>query len=237
MAVFLAIVFLALLPATAVGADVHVVDLQRASPVSEYSGTAVVSAYDRASATYHLSVVQGGQLRPLPVAPSPVGFDADIGPDSDGRPAIVFARCADPIQRTGCDVYLVALSGPLAGREQRLSGVSTSGSEYAPTLWRGRIAFARSSRARDPIVYTRMLGQPASIPSKRQPGAVPTRRCEVRYEPGDCTTRARRVVALELSGDLLAIEVGYTVENQVGHSTTRSGSPTIVVARSGGWRS
>lgn len=197
MPVLIALVMVLLLPAGAGAAETTIVYLARPSPVSEYAGTAVVSAWDATTASYHLSVVHDGRLTRPRVDPSPREFDADIGPDVKGRPTVVFSRCANVLQRTGCDVHLVTLTGPRAGRVREPAGVNTRASEYAPTLWRGRLAFARSAAGRDPVVLVKDLTR--SSRSVRVRGAIPTRRCEVTFlERSDCTTRGRQIDDLEL---------------------------------------
>jgi hypothetical protein len=72
-------------------------------------------------------------------------------------------------------------------------GASTAdGNEFAPTLWKGRIAFARKVQGRKlPRVLLRDLRAPRSRPSRRLPSITRS-------------TRTRGILELELSGRHLA---------------------------------
>ena len=79
-----------------------------------------------------------------------------------------------------------------------------------PTLWHGRIAWAREYGSGDDanaVVYTKTLTAPRSQPSKRVPGVPQTRCGDVDKVCGPTTHR--HVGALELSGDNLAVTVDY----------------------------
>ena len=84
-----------------------------------------------------------------------VPFDADLGPDSRGRPVIVYSRCRrDPSGTTdmglpayaggdGCDIYQYDIASRI---ERRVRGLSLrAASEFLPSIWRGGIAFFRRS--------------------------------------------------------------------------------------------
>jgi len=181
--------------------------------VREYAGTIVFSQFDAASARWSLAVRRAGATQPelLPVAPSPTPFDADIGPDSRGRPAVIYQRCGgSPQVPTGCDLFVFSLAGASGERAVRNAN-DPHNDDVHPTLWRGRIAWTRTYRTgpneSNPIVYTKTLTAPRSRPSTRLPG-VPRRRC------GDFSrvcglTTDRRVEALELWGANLAMTVAY----------------------------
>src|SRR4051812_37025041 len=125
----------------------------RPTPVSAYAGRLVWSAYDPATGTFRLTETHGTPAGPqtttLPVAPRTVPFDADVGPDADGAPTVVYSRCATeprpggvelpgaaglPVWATGrgCDVFRYRLG---AAGETRDDTVSTrAASEFLPTL-------------------------------------------------------------------------------------------------------
>jgi hypothetical protein len=181
--------------------------------VREYAGTIVFSQFDAASASWSLAVrrVGAAQAERLPVASSPTPFEADIGPDSRGRPAVIYQRCAGTRQvPTGCDLFVFSLDGASGERAVRNAN-DPHNDDVQPTLWRGRIAWTREYSSNpnesNPIVYTKTLTAPRSRPSTRLPG-VPRRRC------GDFSrvcgpTTGRRVEALELWGKNLAMTVAY----------------------------
>lgn len=87
------------------------------------------------------------------IATRPVPFDADVGPDSNGRAAVVYSRCRRETSvvstfsslpqwrfARGCDLYRLSL---ISGQEQRLTQFSRlRTSETLPTLWRSNVAFA-----------------------------------------------------------------------------------------------
>src|SRR3954465_5043794 len=80
-----------------------------ATPVKEFQGNLVFSQFDRTANRWFLTVrpagpTAAGGVPPagragaaaperLPVASSGRPFDADIGPDSSGRPELVYQRC------------------------------------------------------------------------------------------------------------------------------------------------
>ena len=163
--------------------------------VREYQGTIVFSQYDPATKEWRLMTRREGTgPLPVPVRPSERPFDADIGPDSNGRPQLIYTRCDET-----CDLFVYSLANATGERAVRNAN-DPEHNDVRPTLWRGRIAWARiygEQIDRKVIVYTKELTAPRSRPSTRLPG-VPSR-----------GTTARSVDALELWGDNLAQVVGY----------------------------
>lgn len=214
-----AVAVLAVLPASAGAADRTIAPLAAPTPVRAWNGVAVLSVYDGETKTYRLATsVDEGPLEALPVAPAAAPFDADVGPDSAGHAAIVYARCATVGNPTfskpasGCDLYRYSLA---TRREDAIRNAnSVEGSEAAPTIWKGRIAWARTYARGNPVVYTRALTASHAVRSDRLPG-VPQRRCE---SPGPCarTTYDGRVDELELYGRRLALNVTYFHKNMGG---------------------
>ncbi len=166
------------LPAAPVrAADTVVAQLLRPTAVAGFAGIEAFSAFD--GTVYHLLIRRAGVLQAPPVAPSRAPFDVDVGPDTAGRPQLVYTRCSveKPIisegrnESRGCDLVVFSLAG--GGVERPVRNANTTANEFAPTLWRGRIVFARAPRTRArPVVYTRMLTDPRSRRSKRLPGVV-----------------------------------------------------------------
>lgn len=139
---------LALAPSTANADDVlATLPPPQYSRLSAYAGHVVWSQYV-SPGIYVLMRWHAGRVDRLPVRSRKVPFDLDLGPDARGRAAAVYSRCADdnealPDRR--CDVYQLSLT---TGRERRLRRISTSrASEYAPTIWRGNIAYASAARS------------------------------------------------------------------------------------------
>jgi hypothetical protein len=190
--------------------------------VREYQGIIVFSqfdgSYDPASGQYRLAIRRPGSATRelLPVAPSDRPFDADIGPDSNGRPQLIYTRCGET-----CDLFVYSLANQTGERAVRNAN-DPEHNDVNPTLWRGRIAWARiygEQIDRKVVVYTKKLTAPRSQPSTRLPG-VPERRCGD-VETAICgPTNGRSVDALELWGDNLAQVVGYQCRGCSGTSQT-----------------
>jgi hypothetical protein len=184
--------------------------LARPSPVSAWRGIAVWSAYDEAGGAYRLMVADGDAVGPLPVDPSPVPFDADVGPDSSGDPAVAYSRCGGspepPTDRPAadCDLFILGLRDDRG--ERPIRNANSAGSEFNPTLWRGNVAWVRTypGGAGEPFLYTRPLIAPRERRSERAPG-VP-----------DSAAGNLRVQELELYGRNLAVDSTYVVEGGAG---------------------
>ena len=182
-----------------------------ATAVREYRGTIAFSRYDAAAGHFRLAIRRPGAAPvDLPVAPADRTFDADIGPDSKGRPQLVYRRCDET-----CDLFVYSLAAGTGERPVRNAN-DPEHDDVTPTLWKGRIAWARiygEQRDRKVVVYTKSLTAPRSRPSTRLPG-VPERRCGVDRSCGP--TLGRSVDALELWGDNLAQTVSYTCRGCAG---------------------
>jgi hypothetical protein len=180
--------------------------------VRAYGGTIVFSAFNQAEHRWYLSVRMAGAkaAQRLRIAPSPVAFDADIGPDSHGRPELIYQRCAgSPSKPTGCDLFVYSLTGATGERPVRNAN-DPSHNDVSATLWRGRIAWTReygAGKNANPVIYTKTLTAPRAQPSRRLPGVPQTRCGDVEKLCGPTTYR--RVAALELWGDDLAVTVDY----------------------------
>ncbi|MGZ8795571.1 MAG: hypothetical protein ACXW0F_13160 [Gaiellaceae bacterium] len=183
-------------------ADTSIGTTTRPTPIRSWAGVAAFSIYDQRASGYRLAVSrQGGPPEILPVAAQATAFDLDVGPNTAGSPAIVYSRCASAGTRLrGCDLYRYSLS---AGRESKLVGPSTrNASETAPTIWGGRVAWARVPDAhptRVPRIYTRTLSARRSRRS-RQLASIPSHFCR----GGGCA-----IEELELRERRLAVNAGY----------------------------
>lgn len=199
---------IAAVAAPAASAETSIVDVDRPTEIRSFNGIAAFSVYDDQIDAYRLVVSRGGAApQALPVAPRPVPFDADVGPDSAGEPAIVYSRCErEAPSRRGCDLHRYSLT---RGVEALIANADDdTASEYNPTIWRGRVAWARSYDEREdanPVVYTRKLTAARARRSVRLPG-IPTRRCGVDYQ---CGPTDGDVAELELYGRWLALNVTY----------------------------
>jgi hypothetical protein len=88
-------------------------------------------------------VVMGASRVPADahVRSSSVPFDPDAGPIAHGRFYVVYTRCRLPASSRGCDIY----GYDVASRtERKITSVSTrESSEFAPSYYKGSIAFGR----------------------------------------------------------------------------------------------
>jgi hypothetical protein len=180
--------------------------------VREFAGAIVFSQLDSATNRWFLAVRRAGATAAerLPVPSSGRPFDADIGPDSTGRPELIYQRCSDPPGvPTSCDLFVFSLDGQTGERPVRNAN-DPDHNDTNPTIWRGRIAWARDYGAADapnPIVYTKALTAPRSRPSTRLPGVPQRRTGDVDRVSGP--TSGRTVQDLELWGENLALTVSY----------------------------
>lgn len=184
--------------------------VQRPTQVRDDAGRVLYSDFDAATARYRLVAHDGARELAVPVAPQPEPFDADIGTDTAGRPAVVVSICGRPAgadrRSGGCDLFVHRLG--TAGL-RAVTNANTPDSETSPTIFRGRIAFARTYRSgAGPIVYAKRLIAPRSRPSRRLPG-VPQRR-------QGKATQQRSVVALELAGESLGQSITYDFRGAAG---------------------
>ena len=148
----------AVLLVLAAAAPAHARDRERttivkaagAAGLATYRGVSVLSVRHRGR--YALAVVRGGRLRRLDVPTRAKPFDADVGPDTRGRPAIVFSQSGDLF------IHRLHLG--------RTDPVRTArGGGRHPTLWRARIAWVAGGAV---LTRNRLLSRAA--PSERVPG-------------------------------------------------------------------
>ena len=145
MRVLLSLIILLCMVAPAAAADEVLGPMPESPSLSAYGGWVVHSVVvEEKTQTQQLMAWHEGRSTPLDVAPA-AHFDFDVGPDARGRPTVVYSRCRQTGPRgnpAGCDLYAVRLGG---GRERRLGVSSARHSEFAPSIWRGSIAFGRLS--------------------------------------------------------------------------------------------
>lgn len=133
----------------------------RLTKVAGHDGLLAWSEWDADSERYSLIIKpEGEDPRRVDVPGRRLPFDVDVGPDREGRPALVYSRCrrepdtSDPrgaeasgtgllnySATSGCDIYLYS---PAEDEERELDDMSMeSASEFLPSLWKGNVAFAR----------------------------------------------------------------------------------------------
>lgn len=184
-----------------------VLPLDRSTEVREHAGIAMFSRWD--GSAYRLAVYRDGVLADLPqVPPQATRFDFDIGSNSKGEPQAIISRCVG-----SCDLYVLDLE---PGAELRpVRNANTRGhDERAPTVWRGRIAFARRYADED-VPYTKELIAPRSRPSDRL-AQLPNDRC-IAIDPPTCrAVEDARVSSLELWGRWVGQTWTYSVDSSPG---------------------
>lgn len=139
------------------------------TPVSAYGGVVAWSTLDPATGRYALTAAVDGVITRLPVKTRTVPFDVDLGRAASGGVVAAYSRCrvepgrqqlgnaliAHPDWSTGrgCRLYRYSFTG---GREVRLRRSGTA-SEFLPSIWRDRIAFATVRRGGHPRLWLRDL--------------------------------------------------------------------------------
>jgi len=116
-------------------ADTTIVPDPTAQNVTAYGTT---SAWSRKAAHgYHLVVAHGGIVVDAPVPASPTPYDPDLGPTKANGRALVYAR--------GGDLYRYDAG---AAAEQKLTALSSSANEVAPSFFKDTIVFSRTNGRR-----------------------------------------------------------------------------------------
>jgi hypothetical protein len=187
----LIVVLVALSAATPSRADFTLAKVARPTPVATWTDRRPVtfmawSEFDPTAGGYRLTVrhVHLNQTEPVPIAPRAVPFDVDLGPSRGGTVMATYSRCArEPTLQggaavlplwasgRGCDLYQFDFT---TGTETKLAASSARASEFLPSIWRGRVAFARVYERREgkrgiyPYLYTQRIDGKGS--SERQPG-------------------------------------------------------------------
>jgi hypothetical protein len=131
----LAAVALGTIGAGSAAADTPVAPDATAANVTAYGATAAWSR--KAADGYHLVVAQGSVVADAPVPPSPTPYDPDLGPTKANGRTIVYAR--------GGDLYRYDVG---ATAEQKLTALSSSAHETAPSYFKDTIVFSRTNGKR-----------------------------------------------------------------------------------------
>jgi hypothetical protein len=154
-----------------------------ATPISASRGWVVWSA--PTGAGWQLMAWHDGMVRALALAPRPAPFDADVGTDARGRAVVTFSRCtrtpsgiggagspAAGWTGRGCRVRVVDL---VSGRE-RAAGIprSRGDSDTSPSMWRGRVAFARHAPGHRDVEQVLLFDPKQHRVVTLPHGAVPT---------------------------------------------------------------
>lgn len=128
-------------------AESRVIDrVANTTAVSTYGGLSAWNRYDPATLRFQLVIHRANATTPIFKAPFGHVPEFDIGPDSTGRPTLVFSRCAPRDDSSAPGECRLSRYTPGNGQGvRRVKGVSRPGySEHSPSIWRDRIAFARS---------------------------------------------------------------------------------------------
>jgi hypothetical protein len=178
------------------------------------AGTNRLVAYDLA-----VPLLSGPQPKDVNVRTSSSPFDPDAGVLSTGRAVVVYTRCAG-VSGNGCDIYRTdGIS------ETKVKGASTSRcSEFAPSIWNGIIAFARSGSRRCNGLYLKGKG-PALRLDKRVPADTDIRgnRVAYLYTPGARQTVIRIITLSRQGGGSHVVVAGVRAEGE----RTRVTNPTF----------
>jgi len=157
-----------------------------AANLTAYRGDVLWSRRDPRTRRWSLMLWHAGALpRRLPVAARPTAFDADAGPGVDGRPVVVFSRCARDRRPAddgwrdarGCKIMALDLTDPTARPRAVPRTGGAAGSDTTPSAWRGHLAVARTTAdGRQRVVLLDRAGTrpPRRLPMPPAPASSPT---------------------------------------------------------------
>jgi hypothetical protein len=184
-----------------------------AAPVAQTSSEGALAAHggwvvwdDRVEGAHVLMALRDGVVTRLPVPARALPFDVDLGTDAAGRTVATYSRCVDVHARSGCAIFVLDLE---SGREEAARIPRPAGaSDTSPSMWRGRIAFARTPRGS--LVDRVLLWSPRTRRTTTLPRG-PVTKPELCKGGERCDTFPRDGVAtdLDLGGRVLA----YVWEN------------------------
>ncbi len=185
---------LMLVSPAAAGADVTISTDRTATNVSAHHGQLVWSRAG-SDGRSHLVRRVGGVNKDVPVRPKDGLFDPDTGTSRRGNQVIVYTRCAG-LSGIGCDVWRYNEG---TRKERKVGGAASERcSEFAPSVWIGTIAFARSGPGNCPGLYIVRRGRLKRLDS-RVPSQTDIRGRRVAYlytpagDPSDTTVRIRSI--------------------------------------------
>jgi hypothetical protein len=171
------LVLLAVLVPAALARDGAVSSDRTATNLSAF-GQGLVWSHTAQDGRSRLVLRGFGAPAELSVAPATGQFDPDLGQDASGRAVVVYTRCAG-LSGRNCDVYSYDLA---RGRETTVKGASNSRcSEFAPSIWEGTVAFARSGgRGCNGLFIKGLRGAPLRL-DRRIPADTDIRQGKVAY--------------------------------------------------------
>jgi hypothetical protein len=151
-------------PPSARAADRVVATDPTATNVSAHNTQVVWSSLGRDGRARLVRLIRGSP-RNVPVRPKDGLFDPDVGTSRRGNEVIVYTRCAG-LSGQGCDVWRYDDS---TRKERKVPGASSGRcSEFAPSVWLGTVAFARTGPGDCPGLYVVRQGR-----LRRLEGRVP----------------------------------------------------------------
>jgi hypothetical protein len=153
-----------------------------------------------------------GRNRDLPVRPKAGLFDPDVGTSARGHQVIVYTRCAG-LSGQSCDVWQYDAG---RRRERKVPGASSAGcSEFAPSVWIGAVAFARSGSPACNGLYIARRGQATKL-DDRIPAETDLRAHRVAYVhvPPNDTTRTFLRVRGARGGKSRLVVTGFKAEGE-----------------------
>jgi hypothetical protein len=163
-------------PAASASADVALTMDRTATNLSAHHGQLV---WTRIAKDGRARLVRrvGGQNKDVRVPTKSGLFDPDTGTSHGGHQVIVYTRCAG-VSGKGCDIWLY---NDGTRREHKVPGAArASCSEFAPSIWIGTIAFARSGPGSCPGLYVLRRGHLRRLDT-RTPAQTDMRGSRVAY--------------------------------------------------------
>ena len=182
-----------------------------AANVSTHSGQPVWSRVARDGQARLVQRVRG-RNRDLPVKPKAGLFDPDVGTTPRGNFTVVYTRCAG-LSGQGCDVWQY---DGFDFKERKVQGASTATcSEFAPSVWLGSVAFARTGPGKCNGLYVVRRGKLRKV-DDRVPAETDLRGGRVAYlfiPPGDTLRSQIRVRTLRHKRSRVVV-TGFAAEKE-----------------------
>jgi hypothetical protein len=178
-------------PVGAASADILISTDRTATNLSAHHGQLVWSRVAKDGRARLVRRV-GGTNKDIRVPKKDGLFDPDTGTSHGGHQVIVYTRCAGASGK-GCDIWLYNEG---TRREHKVGGAaSATCSEFAPSIWIGTVAFARSGPGSCPGLYVLRRGRVRRLDT-RTPAQTDVRGSRVAYlytSAGDTSRTSVRV--------------------------------------------